>query len=351
MDLTAVGRQTYKDMVSVLEREVVEHPVKVTSHIYAHMGHSRTPSACSAISFTSSVLSEPISENYPQSEPEVDSKGNEIIKDDDDDVGSENTGSLGNSKGETAGDRKLDSKEVGGGHGRTSSRHVDDIDDGNEADTEDVDCGDIVAQPKLGDDVNDKLGADDGDDYDDEEEDFEDDFDEDDNEDEAPDARDATTTDDEVQDDVEELPHIESFHASTHDLSAEILSQHSARTGDTVEGASTHSSKTVGDGSSTLATDCLRQDAHGNLGQEVVKALAPGGVEGVSGQGSGSQVKIVDRERIKTWVEQSQSCMKFHMADVESTSESQPDAEENSSTDDLLDVDAKLNTHTVDTYL
>ena len=42
-------------------------------------GHNRTPSACSAISFTSSILSEPISENDPYSEPETDSRGYEIV--------------------------------------------------------------------------------------------------------------------------------------------------------------------------------------------------------------------------------------------------------------------------------
>ena len=34
------------------------------------------------LSFTSSILSEPFSENYPHSEPETDSKGYEIVKDD-----------------------------------------------------------------------------------------------------------------------------------------------------------------------------------------------------------------------------------------------------------------------------
>ena len=48
---------------------------------FPYMGHSRTPSACSAISFCSSILSEPISENYPHSEPETDSRGYEIVRD------------------------------------------------------------------------------------------------------------------------------------------------------------------------------------------------------------------------------------------------------------------------------
>ena len=86
MRLTTQARATYKDMVCSVEREVASLPVAVRGasglpQIYAHMGHSRTPSACSAISFASSLLSEPISENYPHSEPETDSRGYEIIKD------------------------------------------------------------------------------------------------------------------------------------------------------------------------------------------------------------------------------------------------------------------------------
>lgn len=70
-------------MVLAVEKEVAEYPTMAsqTSSIggvpglfAAHMGHSRTPSGCSAISFTSSILSEPISENFPHAEPEVDSK-------------------------------------------------------------------------------------------------------------------------------------------------------------------------------------------------------------------------------------------------------------------------------------
>jgi len=41
--------------------------------LFPHLGHSRTPSACSAISIISSVLSEPISENYPASDPDAES--------------------------------------------------------------------------------------------------------------------------------------------------------------------------------------------------------------------------------------------------------------------------------------
>lgn len=75
-------------MVASLEQEManVEPPATSTiattagsfEKLFPHLGHSRTPSACSAISFISSILSEPISENYPQSEPETDSRGYEI---------------------------------------------------------------------------------------------------------------------------------------------------------------------------------------------------------------------------------------------------------------------------------
>ncbi|CAG5125725.1 unnamed protein product, partial [Candidula unifasciata] len=83
ISLTAAARSAYNEMVLAVEKEVAEYPTMLsqTSSIggvpglfAAHMGHSRTPSGCSAISFTSSILSEPISENFPHAEPEVDSK-------------------------------------------------------------------------------------------------------------------------------------------------------------------------------------------------------------------------------------------------------------------------------------
>lgn len=54
--------------------------------LFPHLGHSRTPSACSAISFISSVLSEPISENLPQSEAEIENKNCEMEQSVDKDV-------------------------------------------------------------------------------------------------------------------------------------------------------------------------------------------------------------------------------------------------------------------------
>ncbi|RUS71840.1 hypothetical protein EGW08_020403, partial [Elysia chlorotica] len=73
ISLTGAARQAYHEMVSAVEREVAEVAEQPASQgsslacgvpgLFAgHLGHSRTPSGCSAISFTSSILSEPISE-------------------------------------------------------------------------------------------------------------------------------------------------------------------------------------------------------------------------------------------------------------------------------------------------
>lgn len=89
VQLTEKAREQYREMIIQIEKEIAEHPPRVSvpgvPHIFAHMGHSRTPSGCSVISFTSSILSEPISENYPHSEPETDHRGYEIEKDDEND--------------------------------------------------------------------------------------------------------------------------------------------------------------------------------------------------------------------------------------------------------------------------
>ncbi|GFN93192.1 selenocysteine insertion sequence-binding protein 2-like [Plakobranchus ocellatus] len=120
ISLTAAARDAYHEMVQAVEREVAEHPASQASSIggvpglfAAHMGHSRTPSGCSAISFTSSILSEPISENFPHAEPEVDSKGYEIVRD-----------AAGN--------------VVHSQDGASKPRSPNDLDDGNEADVEDT---------------------------------------------------------------------------------------------------------------------------------------------------------------------------------------------------------------------
>ena len=73
------ARNAYNEMVSNLEQQV--HPtdnVSSSSMGGVHSLHSRTSSAGSILSFTSSILSEPISENDPNFEPETDSRGYEI---------------------------------------------------------------------------------------------------------------------------------------------------------------------------------------------------------------------------------------------------------------------------------
>uniref|UniRef100_A0A3B3Q841 SECIS binding protein 2 like n=1 Tax=Paramormyrops kingsleyae TaxID=1676925 RepID=A0A3B3Q841_9TELE len=61
VSLTEEARKAYKDMVSALEQEQAEEALKNVKKVPHHMGHSRNPSAASAISFCS-VISEPISE-------------------------------------------------------------------------------------------------------------------------------------------------------------------------------------------------------------------------------------------------------------------------------------------------
>ncbi|KAM8972956.1 selenocysteine insertion sequence-binding protein 2-like isoform 2-T2 [Pelodytes ibericus] len=61
VSLTEEARKAYKDMVASMEQEQAEEALKNVKKIPHHMGHSRNPSAASAISFCS-VISEPISE-------------------------------------------------------------------------------------------------------------------------------------------------------------------------------------------------------------------------------------------------------------------------------------------------
>ncbi|XP_075714145.1 selenocysteine insertion sequence-binding protein 2-like [Rhinoderma darwinii] len=61
VSLTEEARKAYKDMVSSMEQEQAEEALKNVKKVPHHMGHSRNPSAASAISFCS-VISEPISE-------------------------------------------------------------------------------------------------------------------------------------------------------------------------------------------------------------------------------------------------------------------------------------------------
>ncbi|XP_044773853.1 selenocysteine insertion sequence-binding protein 2-like isoform X2 [Neomonachus schauinslandi] len=61
VELTEEARKAYKEMVAAMEQEQAEEALKNVKKAPHHMGHSRNPSAASAISFCS-VISEPISE-------------------------------------------------------------------------------------------------------------------------------------------------------------------------------------------------------------------------------------------------------------------------------------------------
>ncbi|XP_012861827.2 selenocysteine insertion sequence-binding protein 2-like [Echinops telfairi] len=61
VELTEEARKAYKDMVAAMEQEQAEEALKNVKKGPHHMGHSRNPSAASAVSFCS-VISEPISE-------------------------------------------------------------------------------------------------------------------------------------------------------------------------------------------------------------------------------------------------------------------------------------------------
>lgn len=61
VELTEEARKAYKDMVAATEQEQAEEALRSVKTVPHHMGHSRNPSAASAISFCS-VISEPISE-------------------------------------------------------------------------------------------------------------------------------------------------------------------------------------------------------------------------------------------------------------------------------------------------
>ena len=257
-------------MVRAVEREIAENPPPSLTagssvpSIYAHMGHSRTPSGCSAISFTSSVLSEPISENYPHAEPETDSKGYEIVRDQDGNV-------------VPAGRAK--SYQNGGVVGSYQPA-VDDFDDGNEADTEDISDGPprkkgsggagkkaedptarlansktadvshvepaaVAANHVLAPSSNNATEPSRSTPSRDED---------------IPERREVSEDGDSASESDSQhlgtdLPHIDSIHSNAYDLSTEILSQHSSRTIDNSEVLSTHSSRTLGDGSLTPNKD------------------------------------------------------------------------------------------------
>ncbi|KAK7095902.1 uncharacterized protein [Littorina saxatilis] len=293
ISLTHKGREAYSDMVQAVEHEIAENPPPSLSagssvpSLYAHMGHSRTPSGCSAISFTSSVLSEPISENYPHAEPETDSKGYEIVRD---------------LEGKVV---PPVSRAVAADY-PSSAGFQDDIDDGNEADTEDINdfprlkkrTGSGTGLKKAAEEVVKSVSHADKEETN-----------------SAPpvpavnhvnaltaavpteeaERRDGSEDGDSVSesDSQRNLPPIDSIHTSAYDLSAEILSQHSSRNMDNVEALSTHSSRTLGDGSLTpnLETARDRDRPH-----------TPESSGGKSGRGGSRHTK----DRVQSWVE---SCL------------------------------------------
>ncbi|XP_048749684.2 selenocysteine insertion sequence-binding protein 2-like isoform X3 [Ostrea edulis] len=266
MELSEQARQSYKEMVSVIEREIRDYPTlgaaAAVPHIYAHMGHSRTPSGASVLSFTSSLLSEPISENYPHSEPETDAAGYEIPRTKKDPPPIISRGSI---------------QAVYESQMRLIYPQLD-IDDGNEADTEEG-----VTKGHQHDD-----GSSDSD------------------------------PSSEV-DTMKALPHIDSIHNSTHDLS-----QNSGRTVDNCDAISTHSSRTLGDGSSTLLADPGERSKHGT----------PKSTESPSN--TLQRGKVIDSERIQNWVDQTKSRLEdLQYLQENSETSSEVDSSEEDTVDEL----------------
>ena len=118
-----------KDVSSVVTSAAARGPLTGNlggfEKLFPHLGHSRTPSACSAISIISSVLSEPISENYPASEPDAESSAKDT-------TGQKltNLDTVGESREEMA-DVQPETEKL------EKLGTVGDIDAGHEADTED----------------------------------------------------------------------------------------------------------------------------------------------------------------------------------------------------------------------
>lgn len=310
ISLTHKGREAYEEMKLAVEREIAENPPpSVMSagsslpNLFAHMGHSRTPSGCSAISFTSSVLSEPISENYPYAEPETDSKGYEIVRGDpggrDSDSGLKTFHAAGTLSGYTP--------------------RVDDIDDGNEADVEDLsdnprrkkgggyagrkgeekekalgECVDKAQSTKVL--VGASVGVSECADSEVAVVSSED------TEKRKKDASDDERSESECES-QRELPHIDSIHNSMYDPGVEILSQHSSRTIDNSEVLSTHSSRTLGESNVTPNADRLRPD-----GQSVLDNARQDGQRTPENVGHSSPARLMNSDRIQNWVEATQMC-------------------------------------------
>ena len=314
MSLSEKARSQYKEMVALLEKETEEAALaprnaNTTSTIggftqlFPHLGHSRTPSACSAISFTSSILSEPISENYPHSEPETDSRGYEIIRDKagadiknkmaamavDDDEEEEDE--------EEDEDGEIDSLE--------SSQEkviiIESLDDiGHEADTEADEEDDIDSRRKRCVSVSCAAITENNDDVTDSE--SQDDQDDDHGYSDNSDRESFEANSIIEKDDVQDLPHIDSIHSSSADPCAEILSQHSSKTIDLNEALSTHSSKTLEAERGYTTPD--RSSKNMGSATDLREASAPGSA---AGSGGSSRLRSVDnQERVQSWVTDTQ---------------------------------------------
>ena len=325
MELTEKARAAYTEMVSLIEKEVAElghgpggaggGPGGSTGgipQIYAHMGHSRTPSACSAISFSSSILSEPISENYPHSEPETDSRGYEIVKVATKDAitrsdannkmmingvgvvahaharmengtGSDLVLSAGDAnaavRGMTNGTLDLETPDGVSLAPFSSAKHLNEIDEGNEADTEDVvEVGHRRTRSRSNSNERSRrsnrssAASRDSDDSSDDSDDS-----------------DA----DEKGDTVAQLPL--SVQSSLVDLNAENLSQHSCKTVDLSasagEALSTHSSHTLAETANSKL---------GNASSDMGQSTTPGSREGGANT---PKLRPIDKEKmIESWV-------------------------------------------------
>ncbi|KAK2167715.1 hypothetical protein LSH36_25g10000 [Paralvinella palmiformis] len=295
MALSEKARNAYKEMVALLEQEMEQQPLAASnpgsapgtsnfSHLFAHLGHSRTPSACSAISFTSSILSEPISENYPHSEPETDSRGYEIV--------------ANNLDGKNQHQEQIPSKQVRQldeesttSDSLQSSQEkviiVESLDDvGHEADNE-ADDDEIISNPRKRPSVSCTSTAEKDDGLGDVSD--------------VDSAHDGSVANSVIEKDlVQELPHIDSIHSIAVDISAEILSQHSSKTLDlNAEVLSTHSSKTLEAERCGHTTPERMMKSHGSAAD--LHEANP------VGSGTTSRLRPVDnQERVQSWVADSQ---------------------------------------------
>ncbi|XP_033127285.1 uncharacterized protein LOC117125035 [Anneissia japonica] len=75
LQLSSKAREEYDDMIKKYQQDLEAANVARLTKRRHYMGHNRNLSGCSGISF-SSVISEPISEDYPHPEPATDSRGN-----------------------------------------------------------------------------------------------------------------------------------------------------------------------------------------------------------------------------------------------------------------------------------